>query len=276
MFGGFFSIMLLTLHEARRRKLVYTAMIGALVFVAVVAVGMYFGKTKGAVPSPLINHILMAFITVVGLYAAHFFVILITIILALDTISGEIASGVMQTVASKPVRRSDILFGKWAAYFCVSSSFAFVIVGGVLIAAKIFGGIHSPHLLQGLSLMLMEIALTLTIVIVGGTLFGTIVNGIVSFCFFAIAFIGGWLEHIGAVANNEGSRITGVALSLLSPGDAIWRLAAFHLQPEITRSLPANPFISTELANGWMLAWALLYSLVLFVVGLRVFSRLSL
>jgi Cu-processing system permease protein len=276
MLSGLTTIMLLTLHEARRRKLVYAAALGALVFIVVVAVGMYFGETKAAVASPLVNHVRMAVITVAGLHAAHFFVVLITIVLALDTVSGEVASGVMQTVASKPIRRSDILLGKWAAYYCLSAGFALLIVGGVLVAGKIFGNVHSPDLLLGMSLVLIEVAFTLMIVIAGGTVLGTIVNGIVSFCFFAIAFVGGWIEQIAAVAGSNGSRTTGLVLSLLSPGDAIWRLAASHLQPEITRSLPANPFISTQLASGWMLIWALLYSLAIFYIGLRAFSKRSL
>ena len=55
-------------------------------------------------------------LTLVGLYAANFLSVLIAVLLPVDTLSGEIASGVMQTVASKPIRRAEIVLGKWLGH----------------------------------------------------------------------------------------------------------------------------------------------------------------
>lgn len=272
MLRGFIGIVLFSLYEARRRRVVLAALICAIVFIAIVVAGMYFGGPPNDVMGPL-SSIRLAMITVVGLFAANFLTVVIAIVLPIDTICGETQSGVMQTLASKPIRRSDILLGKWLAFYVISSMFGILIVGGVLMSAYAFGGFVPPNLALGLLLMLLEIAFVLTITIVGGTLFGTNVNGIVAFAFFGAAFVGGWIEQLGALVASTGARLIGVALSLLSPGDSMWRLAAFHLQPTMTRDLPANPFLSATLANRWMIAWTVAYVCTLLALGLRRFAK---
>jgi hypothetical protein len=44
----------------------------------------------------------------------------------LTPLSGEIDSGVMQTVASKPIRRADVVIGKWLGH-------ALIVMGYVLV-----------------------------------------------------------------------------------------------------------------------------------------------
>ena len=46
----------------------------------------------------------LQFFTLAGLYVANFLTIAAAVLLPVDTLSGEIASGVMQTLASKPIR----------------------------------------------------------------------------------------------------------------------------------------------------------------------------
>jgi Cu-processing system permease protein len=274
MLRGFIGIVLFTLYETRRRRVTLAALVCATVFVAIVVAGMYFGgPTNDAGP---LARIRLAMITVVGLFAANFLAVVIAIVLPLDTISGEIESGVMQGLASKPVRRSDILLGKWVAFYAISSAFALLIVGGILISAYCFGGFVPPNLAIGLLLIMIEIAFVSTLVVVGGTLFGTTVNGIVAFGFFGVAFVAGWLEQLSALVGSTGARLIGVGLSLLSPSDSLWRLAAFNLQPTMTRDLPANPFLSATLANHWMIAWAAIYACALLSLGLRRFEKRSL
>jgi Cu-processing system permease protein len=273
---GVASIALLTLQEARRRKLVLAAFIGALAFIAVVALGLYFtGATSIFESLPLAQRVQSAMTTTVALHAAHFFIVLITVVLALDTVSGEIESGVMQAIASKPIFRWEVLLGKWIAYFIVSAGFALLLIGGVLTLAVAMSGYRPPDLTLGFVMVLLEIAFFLSIVIAGGTLFGTIVNGIFAFSFFAIAFVGGWIEMVGIFAESPGARHVGIVLSLISPGDAIWRLAAFHLQPGLTRYIPGTPFTSPALANQWMVVWTIAYSVLAMALGNRAFARRS-
>jgi ABC-type transport system involved in multi-copper enzyme maturation permease subunit len=53
------------------------------------------------------------FMVMAGMYAVNFLTVMMAVLTSVDTLSGEIASGTIHTLVSKPVRRWEILFGKW-------------------------------------------------------------------------------------------------------------------------------------------------------------------
>ncbi len=75
--------------------------------------------------------------------------------------------------------------------------------------------------------MHLEATVLLTVTIAGGSRLSTVTNGIFAFGFYALAFIGGWIEQAGVMMNNASARYAGTAISLVSPADAIWRLAMY-------------------------------------------------
>ncbi len=206
-------------------------------------------------------------------------------LLPVDTLSGEIGSGVAETLASKPIRRSQILLGKWLAYWAMTAGYLCLTAGGVVVAhwavsAAVLdlGTTLPPGLAIGLSLILLEASLMLTVSIAGGTRFSTVANGIVAFGLFGIAFLGGWIEEIGeVVVQTEGARTVirnlGTVVSLINPSDSLWRLAAYHMMPPIARDLGLTPFTPLLPPTNAIVVWALGYLAAVYVLGLRQFDR---
>jgi hypothetical protein len=94
--------------------------------------------------------------------------------------------------------------------------------------------------------------------IAGGTRLGTVTNGIATIGFYGIAFIGGWVEQFGSLSGLHSARTLGIALSLISPPDTLWRLAAYYLQPDIVRTLGnGGPFSAASVPSAMMVWWAL-------------------
>ena len=96
----------LTFIEAYRRRIVPTALLCSVLFLLVYGVGLYFINLR--IPASAQRQFQLQFFTLAGLYVANFLAIAAAVLLPVDTLSGEIDSGVMQTVASKPVRRSEV------------------------------------------------------------------------------------------------------------------------------------------------------------------------
>ena len=75
---------------------------------------------------------------------------------------------------------------------------------------------------------------------------------------YGVAFIGGWVEQIGGFAAIQSARNVGIAVSLVSPPDALWRMAAYHMQPAIVRESLSGPplFAIASVPNMLMVWWA--------------------
>ena len=261
---GTLLIARLTWLETRRRKIALAALICGLLFLAVFGSAMYFGfraaQAEGGVDA-VGWRIAATILTVAGLYVVNFLVTAVAILLPIDSLSGEIGSGVIQTLASKPVDRAAIVVGKWLAYLLMTAAYLALMGGGIFLIMRVFADYTAPAVLVPMALMLLGAATMLSITIAGGVRLSTITNGIVAFGFYGVAFIAGWIEQILSMFGNSTARHVGTLVSLLSPSDSMWRRAAFELQPLATVVLQNGPFGVVSVPSAAMIAWAALFSL---------------
>lgn len=273
---GTLTIAHLTLHETARRRILVAALVCGLAFVAVFAIGFHYivtGMPPRVSANPLQRRMMLTFFTLAGLYGVNFLTVMTAVLLPVDTLSGEIASGVMQTLASKPVRRSSILLGKWLAFVGVTLAYLGLLCGGVLLAVKVLGGITLPDVGIGLPLMALEATVLATLSIAGGTRLTTVTNGVVVFGLYGLAFVGSWVEQIGALAGNVSARNIGTIASLVMPSESLWQLAAHHMQPAIMSELQLTPFSPASVPSPAMVAWAGGYVLAVLALALVQFRR---
>jgi Cu-processing system permease protein len=269
----------LTLYDARRRKILAAGMIGGAAFLIVFGVAVLFANAElrrnGS--TFLERQAVLMMLTLAGLYAGNFLAALLAVLLPVDALSGEIDSGVMQTLAVKPIRRSDIVLGKWIGYVIIASAYLGLLFFGVLAIVGVAAGHVAVHPARGLGLMLLEVALLVTVTIAGGTRLGTVANGVLALGFYGLGFIGGWVEQIGALTGIRSAKTLGIAVSLLSPADALMRMAAYHVQPPIVHQMfGATPFSVASVPNALMVVWAVGYLVVTLAWGVRSFARRTL
>jgi ABC-type transport system involved in multi-copper enzyme maturation permease subunit len=213
-------------------------------------------------------------LTLAGLYATNFLTLMTAVMLPVDTLSGEIASGVAQTVASKPIRRSEIVLGKWLGFVLLALGYLALMAGGVLAIGRLIGHVTPPDVPVALGLMALEAMLFVSLSIAGGARFSTITNGVVAFGFFGIAFIGNWVEQIGTFAGNDTARDVGTIASLIWPSESLWQLAAWHMQPLVMRQLQlGGPFSPASVPTPAMVWWAAGYVVVLLLSAIAAFRK---
>ena len=273
---GTLTIAYLTWIEARRRRIVLAAVLGGLAFLVIFGVAAFFihrGVTAGGPVNAVQLRIGYQFMTLAGLYVVNFLTIALAVMLPVDTLSGEIASGVMQTLAAKPIRRAEIVLGKWLTYWLMTAAYLLLLAAGIFIVMRVLADFEQAGIARALPLMLLAATVMLTVSTAGGVRLTTITNGIASFAFYGIAFIGGWIEQIGTFANNESARYVGTAISLVSPADAMWRRAAYELLPSIMRGLPITPFALGSVPSAAMIVWALGFVVVVLALGVYQFRR---
>jgi Cu-processing system permease protein len=273
------TIARLTLYEARRRRIMTAALVCAGAFIAVYAAGMFFvNADMEQKQTPFVVRLgMLGVLTVAGIYAANFLTLLLAVLLPVDTLSGEIESGVMQTIASKPIDRADIVLGKWLGHGIVVCAYLALLLSGVLLVSRVTAGYVQINIGLALALMVFEVLLMMTVSIAGGTRLSTVTNGIMALGFYGVSFIGGFVEQIGGFAAIESAKMVGIVASLISPPDALWRLASHHLQPELVRSLDAPPlFAVASVPSPLMVWWAAGFLVATLVFAVRSFRRRAL
>jgi Cu-processing system permease protein len=271
---GILTIARLTWLEARRTRMALAALICAALFLAAYGTGAFFlfHPSQPVLAHPLfVRQAQLEVLTLVGLYVANFLTLAVSVMLPVDSLSGEIESGVMETIASKPLSRAAIVLGKWLAFLLMTAVYLLITAGGVVLLMRALRGFAQPHLLQAFPLMLLGAATLLTLSIAGGTRFKTVTNGIVVFGFYAIAFIGGWVEEIGVLFGNDAARYIGTAISLVSPVDSMWRLASHQMQPPMMQQLRMSPFSTASVPSTAMVIWAVGFVIVTLALALRQF-----
>lgn len=267
----------LTLHEAARKRVLLAAVLLGVAFVTLYAVGFHYivkgfaGHTGAADVAQA--HFTVSFFTLAGLYAVNFLSVMAAVLLPIDTLSGEIASGVAQTLATRPIRRSEILLGKWIAYAGVVVVYQLLLAGGVVAVAAATAGYVPPHLPAGLPLLSLEALALVTLSIGGGARLSTVTNGILAFGLYGLAFTGGWVEQIGALTHNTAARDVGTLASLVMPTEALWQRAAHEMQPAAFAQLHLTPFSPASVPSTMMVAWAGAWTLAVLAWALRGFAR---
>src|SRR5919112_4584689 len=133
----------LTLVEARRRRIVLAGAVCALVFLVVFSIAVVFANRE-MTADPTVSFIqrqaTLTAVMIVGFFAANFLSVLFAILLPIDTLSGEIDSGVMQTLASKPVDRAQIVIGRWLGHLLLALAYLLLVSAGILLALRSVAG----------------------------------------------------------------------------------------------------------------------------------------
>ena len=272
----------LTFREAIRRRIMLAGLVLGIAFVIIYSVGTHFifgqiaADTAANMPSQMTANILKAESTnafmMMGLYAATFLSIAMAALLGADTLAGEINSGTIQTIATKPIQRANIVLGKWLGFTGLLGLYVLLLCGGIVLSTFIQSGYVPQNLLIGLGLIYSESVLIMTITLMLSSAFPALATGGIVFGLYGFAFIGGWVEQFGALLQNDTAIKVGIVTSLIIPSESLWRRAAFEMQAPLTGSF-GSPFTTTSVPSVLMIIYAVLYLCVTLILAIRIFQK---
>ncbi len=276
-----FIIARLTFQEAARRRILLAALLVGVLFLVVYGLGIHyimqdmeknFGPTRLITLNEIRNFLLMA-----GLYVVNFLTAMMTVLTSVDTLSGEINSGTIHTLVSKPIWRWEILMGKWLGFAVMITLYMLLMGGGVMGLVYLRSTYVAPNPFSALGLIWLNGLILLTISLLGGTSLSTLANGVLVFGLWGVAFIGGWVEQIASFLPKTSASSTsmniGIITSLIMPTEALWKRAAHEIQSPLVAALGFSPFASSTYPSLMMVFYAVLYLLVALAVAARLFSR---
>jgi len=266
----------LTLREAFRRRLVLAAFGLGAAFLALFGLALFFihrELTRFSPPDPRVREEIVGFFLLAGLYVANFLIVMAAVVGTADTIAGEIASGVIQAVAARPVARWQILLGKGLGHALWLLMYVLYLGGGMIGATALITGWVPRGWVRGLTLLALEALIPLSLSLWAGTRFSTLATGALVLGLYGVAFIGGWAEQIGGLIGQTTVVDLGILASLVMPAEAIWRRAAYELQSPLARIMGPNPFTASAIPSDRMVFYALAYIAFFLLAAIRQFER---
>lgn len=273
----------LTFQEARRKKLAWVALGLGAAFLALFALGLHFilqeitenslrsGMTEAALRVELTQA--SGLLLIMGLFVINFLIVMMTALTSTGTLSGEITSHTIQTIATKPLPRRNIIIGKWLGHGLMVVLYITFMFSGLTLVTYIMSGYTPPNFWTGLVLLILEGLIVLSLAILGGTFLSTLANGVLVFMLYGLAFIGSWVEQIGAAMKSETAVQIGIIASLIMPSETMWRMVSDLLQPPLIGGLGFTPFTIFSKPSNAMVIYAIAYMAALLVGALYQFER---
>src|SRR5512145_796974 len=272
----------MTFQEAIRRRIVLTGLVLGILFLIVFSIGFRMisieiaretTREGGAAYRNVMRAEMSNFLLMAGLYAVTFLSVAMGALLGADTLAGEINSGSIQTIVTKPVRRSAVVFGKWLGFAGLLGLYALLMSGGVVLIVFLQSAYIPRNMLTGLSLIYLESLLVMTISLAGSSAMPALATGGTVFGLYGLAFLGGWIEQIGSVLSNPTAVQIGIVTSLIIPTEVLWRRAAYEMQTPLASTLGLSPFGAFSVPSLLMIVYAIFYFGIVLAIAINTFKH---
>ncbi|MCP2015858.1 ABC-type transport system involved in multi-copper enzyme maturation permease subunit [Deinococcus sp. HSC-46F16] len=278
----------LSLREAVRKRLVVVLLLLTAAFVGFYLYGVW--RLEGTLDQRAIDaglegrsttgaaNIPIMYAALFGMYLVFFLGSLMAVLSTVGAVSADVENGVMQSVLARPIRRAELVAGRWLGFTVVNVGYVALVSAVLLGGISVLTGFVPPEALPAVGLILLAITLLTALTVLGSTLFTTLANGIGVFVLYGAGFAGGILTAIGSFSDSPTLGTLGRAASILMPTNSLWLGATYHLQPEVLRQLGeaaqgANPLFSTTPIPTGMVLWAAAYAVLAVVLAMWRFSR---
>ncbi|MBI2955250.1 MAG: ABC transporter permease subunit [Chloroflexi bacterium] len=275
-----------TLLEAMRRRVLLAMVVLSLAYLGLFALGLSLlyqevAKEAGGATVGAANALLMfsALMTLLGFYAFSFLASLLALFAAAGALAGEVESGVIHAVLAKPVRRSDVVLGKWLGQTVIIAVYVAAMTAGMVAASQIAAGYAPPDPVLAAIFIMWSSLILLSLGTLGGTFLPTLANGVAVFLLFGLSRVGGLIESLGQMVRSAQMVDVGIGVSLLIPNDVLWQAASYYLQPtamilaQNASSGAVIPFASATPPTTAMLLWSAGYVAAALVGAVLIFRH---
>jgi ABC-type transport system involved in multi-copper enzyme maturation permease subunit len=270
----------LTVQEASRRRLLLALMILTLLVVGFSAWGFNKittvtgsdGSVLPAVQVTLITSQLLIVVTFVysGVLA------LSAAVVAGPLISSEVESGLLLSMLARPMRRSEVVIGKWLGLAVLVAIYA---AGSALLeiaAVDWATGYVPPHPIELILYVGSEGLALLSLGLLLSTRLSGITGGVIALVAWLMGWVGGVVGDIGVGLQNQAIENVGTISHLILPTDGLWRGAVYAMEPDAVLATlraagtigRANPFSAVDPPPIEFLAWVVVWFAIMLVLSI--------
>ncbi len=267
----FLVIARLTIQEASRRRLLLALLILTLIVVGFSAWGFNkittLSRSNGTPLPPEQVALLTSQLLIVVTFMFSGVLALSAAVVAGPLISSEVESGLLLSMLARPVRRSEVVIGKWLGLAALVAIYAGFAGTAELAAVDWATGYLPPHPDQLIAFVAAEGLVLLSVGLLLSTRLSGITAGVIALVAWLMAWIAGVVGDVGTGLQNQALENVGVVSHLLLPSDGLWRGAIYAMEPDsliatwkaLGTAGRANPFAATDPPPAEFLLWVVVW-----------------
>lgn len=279
-----FWIVVLTLRETARRKILWVLL--GLSIASVVLVGWGVERLVTIARSEGVEEIQVRIgvsqVLILIAFMFSFVLAMSAAFLGAPAIASDVESGTILAMLARPLRRPELVVGRWLGLALVVSAYA-VLSGLLAIGVVGFVSGHVPPSPQvAIAFLAFQAVAVLTMALAIGTRLPSIASGAITVVLFGLGWFAGVLGNI-ATAFDAAPLAGGTdVVRTLLPTDGLWRGVVYGLEPPVVlllatsrnaQALEANPFFAADPPPSGFILWAAVWVVLVLIGGIVLFRR---
>jgi len=261
----------LTVQESSRRRLLLALVVLTLIVVGFSAWGFnkittVTGRSGVTLPHDQVELISSQLLIVVTFMYSGVLALSAAVV-AGPLISSEVESGLLLSILARPVRRSEVVIGKWLGLGALVAVYAGGSAFLEMAAVDWATGYVPPHPIELTLFVCAEGLALLSLGLLLSTRLSGITGGVIALVAWLMGWIGGVVGDIGTGLQNQAVENIGTVSRLILPTDGLWRGAVYAMEPDaVLASLRlagtlgrANPFSAVDPPPTAFLAWVVVW-----------------
>jgi ABC-type transport system involved in multi-copper enzyme maturation permease subunit len=264
------TIAALTIRELFRRRVIYV--LAALTILSVGLVGWGLDRlvdlARDNQQSELNIQIGVSQVLILIAFMFSFVLAMTAAFVGAPAVGGDLESGVAYAILARPLRRADVLVGRWLGSAIVVV--AYTIASGLLAigVAVLVSGFGPPDPVLAIAFLSGEVLILLTLTVALGSVMPAIAAGAIAVVGFGLGWMAGVLAGVAAALGVEGLRGVAEASRWILPTDGLWRGVIYGLEPPLVVLIAAgrapglvnaNPFYAAEPPPLAFVAWSVVW-----------------
>jgi ABC-type transport system involved in multi-copper enzyme maturation permease subunit len=184
--------------------------------------------------------------------------------LGAPSIAADLESGVAHAMLARPIRRADLVVGRWVGLVAIVVFYAALSGFLEMGAVRLVSGYSPPQPWQAVALLSAQAVVLLTLALLLSTRLPAIASGAVCVVLFGLGWMAGVFAGVGRFFEAGPLVTVAEASRWLLPSDGLWRGTIYALEPAVViaalegvggPAVDVNPFFAPIPPPPELIAW---------------------
>jgi ABC-type transport system involved in multi-copper enzyme maturation permease subunit len=245
-----FVIARLTVRELIRRRVVWVLAILSILSVALVGWGLdrlvVLARADGVDEVQIAIGVSQILILIAFMFS--FVLAMTAAFVGAPAIGGDLESGVALAILARPIRRTEVMVGRWLG--CAVVVVAYTVLSGLLAIGVAFlvSGYGPPEPFLAVGFLSGQALVLLTLTLALGSLLPSIAAGAIAVVGFGLGWMAGVMAGVATALGVDLLGRVAEASRWILPSDGLWRGVIYGLEPPLVLLIAAGE--APELANA--------------------------